>query len=138
MPYDVAEARRRATTVQPITVTTVPERARRASRTAPAATADTEAAEIVEDAAPRFRLPHWPFLAAIPILLMCVILLLARTSPRVLYFVLVPVPEFARSPIERGVDRLVTVMAPKRDGLVWIDTGDPRARRRDKLQEWGR
>lgn len=41
-----------------------------------------------------------------------------------------PLAEHARA----GLDSIVLLAAPRRDGLKWVDVGDPRLRRGDKLQ----
>jgi hypothetical protein len=35
--------------------------------------------------------------------------------------------------VRAGLDYVVLLMAPRRDGLKWIEVGDPRLRKADKL-----
>jgi hypothetical protein len=145
VPYDVAQARRQATTVRPMTVTS-PSGTSPLSRAAPksavryatvATTNPSDGDDVEErDHAPRRRM--WPIVAIFGAVLLVSTLLTARMAPGLMYLALMPLPETIQSPVLKGVDALVRVMAPTREGLVWIDVADPRARRRDKLQDWGR
>lgn len=62
----------------------------------------------------------------------------ARFFPALLYDVVNPLPGVVMRPLRRGVDQLVVTFAPSREGLIWIDVGDPRLRKSDKLREPGR
>ena len=62
----------------------------------------------------------------------------ARFFPGMLYDVVNPLPGVVLRPLRRGVDYLVVAFAPSREGLIWIDVGDPRLRKSDKLREPGR
>ena len=62
-------------------------------------------------------------------------LLAARMAPGALYAVASPWPRPLSAPLKAGVDALVEAMAPVRDGLKWIDAGDPKWRKADKLPE---
>ena len=73
-------------------------------------------------------------LAAIPAL----VLVAARQHPVVLYAAVAPMPAFVGNPLRMGLDQLVSGFAPVRDGLTWIDVGDPRARKADRLPEHSR
>ena len=42
-------------------------------------------------------------------------------------------PEPLAEPARAGLDSIVLFSAPRRDGLKWVDVGDPRLRRGDKL-----
>ena len=45
----------------------------------------------------------------------------ARLFPAMLYAVIGPLPTVVGVPLHAGVDQLVTLLAPVRDGLTWID-----------------
>ena len=66
------------------------------------------------------------------------LLVIARLFPLVLYSAISPMPEVIERPLRGGVDRLVTLLAPVRDGLSWVDVGDPRMRKSDRLPEHSR
>lgn len=66
------------------------------------------------------------------------LLLLARMTPRVLYAAVSPLPGVVRTPLRHGVDAIVALGAPVKNGLTWIDVGDPQIRKADKLPERGR
>ena len=62
----------------------------------------------------------------------------ARLFPLPLYFVISPLPQVVGEPLRAGLDGLVAVLAPVRDGMTWIDVGDPQLRKADRLPERGR
>jgi hypothetical protein len=66
------------------------------------------------------------------------LLLAARFTPTLLYGVVSPLPALIGAPLHGGINYLVGILAPVRDGLTWIDIDDPRARKSDKLPEHGR
>ena len=41
-------------------------------------------------------------------------------------------PRLAR-PLQAGLDRMAEMLAPRREGLKWIDVSDPRSRKADRL-----
>ena len=43
-------------------------------------------------------------------------------------------PGPAEAAVRAGVDYVVLLAAPRREGLRWIEMGDPRLRKADKLQ----
>ncbi len=59
--------------------------------------------------------------------------LAVRFYPGMLYAVVGPLPSVVGAPLLQALDTVVTAMAPVREGLTWIDVGDPRLRRADKL-----
>lgn len=73
-------------------------------------------------------------LLAVPVL----VVLTARLLPGVLYGAISPLPAVFGAPLRNGIDAVVATMAPVRDGLTWIDVGDPSLRKTDKLRETGR
>ena len=68
-------------------------------------------------------------LAAIPV----AFALITRFQPSILYAVIAPLPSVIGAPLLHVLDTAVTTMAPVHEGLTWIDVGDPRLRRADKL-----
>jgi hypothetical protein len=66
------------------------------------------------------------------------IVLAARSYPATLYSVVAPLPSVVALPLHTGVNQLVAAFAPEREGLVWIDIGDPRLRKTNRLPERAR
>jgi hypothetical protein len=62
-----------------------------------------------------------------------IVMLTAWAIPAVLYSVLAPLPSVVAQPLQAGVNQLVAAFAPEREGLTWIDIGDPRLRKTDRL-----
>ncbi len=82
----------------------------------------------------RQRLLGLIVLVGLPVL----VLLTARLFPAALYGLLSPLPAVLAAPLKMGADQLVGVLAPQHDGLSWIDIGDPRLRKADRLPERAR
>jgi transcriptional regulator with XRE-family HTH domain len=59
---------------------------------------------------------------------------LTVVAPAVGYRVIRQLPASLAEPAKHGLDTIVHYAAPRREGLKWIDIGDPRLRRGDKLQ----
>jgi hypothetical protein len=74
------------------------------------------------------------FALSAPIALAGVVIYLAQTAPQPLYRVVMWFPAPIQVAARAGVDSLVLLMAPRRDGLRWIEVADPRSRKADKLQ----
>jgi hypothetical protein len=55
-------------------------------------------------------------------------------APSAGYRVVSLLPAPLAEPARNGLDTIVVYSAPRRDGLKWIDVGDPRLRKGDKLQ----
>jgi hypothetical protein len=55
-------------------------------------------------------------------------------APAVGYRVIRLLPASLEKQAKHGLDTIVLYSAPHREGLKWIDVGDPRLRRSDKLQ----
>ena len=53
--------------------------------------------------------------------------------PGLIYRAVGVLPGSIESPVRAGLDYVVLLMAPRRDGLRWIEVGDPRLRKADKL-----
>ena len=61
------------------------------------------------------------------------LLYLASTAPAPFYRALALLPPSVAGPARAALDALVLYSAPRRDGLRWIDVGDPRVRKVHKL-----
>ena len=61
--------------------------------------------------------------------------LIARLAPGILYGAILPLPAVVGSPLRHAIDGVVSTLAPLRDGLTWIDVGDPQLRKSDRLRE---
>jgi hypothetical protein len=59
---------------------------------------------------------------------------LTVVAPAVGYRVIRLLPPSLAEPAKNGLDTIVLHSAPRREGLKWIDVGDPRLRRGDKMQ----
>lgn len=98
---------------------------------------DIEADEEAEPEQPPSRrrgsTPAW--LAILVLSLVVAAILAARMQPSILYAAASPWPQVIRQPLVSGIDWLVLAIAPRRDGLVWIDAGNPAWRKTDKLPE---
>jgi hypothetical protein len=51
-----------------------------------------------------------------------------------MYRAIALLPDPVRSAARAGLDYVVLITASHRDGLRWIEVGDPRLRKADKLQ----
>jgi hypothetical protein len=72
-------------------------------------------------------------LGAVPAILAGVAYLTV-VAPAVGYRVISLLPASLAVPAKQGLDTVVLYSAPSREGLKWIDVGNPRLRRGDKLQ----
>jgi hypothetical protein len=54
--------------------------------------------------------------------------------PAATYRVMSVLPQVVRGPARAGLDQLMLLTATRYDGLRWVDVGDPRVRKADKLQ----
>lgn len=71
---------------------------------------------------------------ALPAVLVGGLMVLAQAAPATVYKALARLPSKVQTPAREGFDMLVLAMAPSRDGLRWVEVGDPRLRKGDKLQ----
>ncbi len=69
----------------------------------------------------------------LPLALIVAVFALLQTAPRPLYAFAALVPGSLATPVRSLVDLIVTQTAPVKDGLRWIDAGDPRLRKGDRL-----
>lgn len=60
-------------------------------------------------------------------------LLAVQAIPGPLYLAVSLLPKQISAPVRTGVDALVLATAPAKNGLRWIDVGDPQLRKSDKL-----
>jgi hypothetical protein len=78
------------------------------------------------------------FAVSAPLVAAAAALYIAQAMPAPVYRLIgllpAPVAGLARS----GMDNLVLYSAPRRDGLRWVDVGDPQLRKVDKLQSAAR
>jgi len=56
-----------------------------------------------------------------------------QAQPRLLREAITVLPASVSRPMLSGLDTLATRLAPRRDGLRWIEVSDPRSRKADKL-----
>jgi hypothetical protein len=59
-------------------------------------------------------------------------------APLVLYHTVAVLPAPLYGPARSALDYVVLATAPTRDGLKWIEIGDPQLRKLDKLPTSGR
>lgn len=71
---------------------------------------------------------------ALPAVLAGGVMILAQAAPATVYKALSRLPSKVQTPARESFDVLVLAMAPSRDGLRWVEVGDPRLRKGDKLQ----
>lgn len=69
-----------------------------------------------------------------PVVVVAAGIFLAQSAPGPLYSGVSMLPETVAYPMRASLDALVQAMAPVRDGLSWVDVGDPQLRKADKLQ----
>ncbi|KAB2911330.1 MAG: helix-turn-helix domain-containing protein [Hyphomicrobiaceae bacterium] len=74
------------------------------------------------------------FAISAPILFVAGVVYLAQTAPRLVYPPLALLPDQVEVPVRAGLEYLVLLTAPRRDGLRWIEVSDPQLRKADKLQ----
>jgi len=74
------------------------------------------------------------FALSVPIALLAGAIYVAQTLPGEVYRAISMLPAQVAAPARTGFDYLVLLTAPRRDGLRWLETGDPKLRKADKLQ----
>ena len=85
-------------------------------------------------ARPRRRAVHMLFAASAPITIAAAVAILTQVAPGPMYRGIGMLPSLIATPVRAGLDHIVVLTAPKREGLKWIEVGDPRLRKADKLQ----
>jgi DNA-binding XRE family transcriptional regulator len=78
------------------------------------------------------------FALSAPLVLAAGAFYVAQAAPAPIYRAIALLPEAVSGAARAGMDNLVLYSAPRRDGLKWIDVGDPQLRKVDKLQTSGR
>lgn len=78
------------------------------------------------------------FAVSAPVVLIVGMGYLAHIAPRPCYRVAAMLPAPLESILRFGIDQAAQIGAPRRDGLKWIDVGDPRLRKADKLPSTAR
>lgn len=74
------------------------------------------------------------FALSAPLVLAAVAFYLGQAAPAPLYRAIGLLPASIAGMARAGMDNLVLYSAPRRDGLRWVDVGDPQLRKVDKLQ----
>jgi transcriptional regulator with XRE-family HTH domain len=74
------------------------------------------------------------FALGAPVLALAAALYLANAAPAPLYVAAKRLPDPLAGYARAGLDQFVHFTAPQRDGLRWIDVGNPQLRKTDKLQ----
>jgi transcriptional regulator with XRE-family HTH domain len=78
------------------------------------------------------------FALSAPLALGAALVYLAQAMPQPVYRALSVLPDRAEIAVRAGLDYLVLLSAPQRDGLRWVEVSDPRARKADRLREAAR
>ena len=106
------------------------------TQTAPAPTAAHKGRPAAKAAPSKQRLQRRRrrIMALAPFVLLGLVLAAVQFVPSTIYAVTRLLPAPVKSPITAGLDFLVYATAPQREGLRWIDVGDPRARKSDRLR----
>ncbi len=73
-----------------------------------------------------------------PIALAAVVVCSAQLAPRPVYRAIALLPGSIEGPVRAGLNYLIVLTSPRRDGLTWVDVGDPRSRKADRLQPGSR
>jgi transcriptional regulator with XRE-family HTH domain len=87
-----------------------------------------------EPARPKRRRARALFAITAPVALLAVLAIGAQALPQPLYYAIGFLPAPVAKPIRAGLDYVVHLGAPSRDGLKWIELSDPRLRKADKSQ----
>jgi hypothetical protein len=69
-----------------------------------------------------------------PVALIAAVVYLAQAAPQPLYRAISLLPGPVEAVMRVGLDYVVLLTAPRREGLRWIEVTDPRLRKTDKLQ----
>jgi transcriptional regulator with XRE-family HTH domain len=74
------------------------------------------------------------FALTLPAALLAGVVYAAQTVPQYVYPAIAMLPDRVEVPVRAGLEYMLLLTAPSRDGLRWIEVGDPRVRKADKLQ----
>jgi hypothetical protein len=77
------------------------------------------------------------FAVSAPLVAAAAALYIAQAMPAPVYRLIGVLPAPLAGAARAGMDTLVLYSAPRRDGLRWVDVGDPQLRKVDKLQTAG-
>jgi hypothetical protein len=78
------------------------------------------------------------FAISAPVGVIAGLMYVAMSAPEPVYRVISVLPGPISGPARAGMDSLLLLSAPRREGLRWIDVGDPQLRKVDKLQTTSR
>ena len=78
-------------------------------------------------------LRQWSLVLIVLVALPAVFAITCRLAPGVVYAAISSLPGPVYRPLRLGVDHAVALVAPVRDGLTWIDVGDPQIRKGERL-----
>ncbi len=94
---------------------------------------DTAAADAQAEAARvrRRRRTRRTLSIVLPLLTVLVPIIAIVAAPQPVYVAANALPSIVKTPLRQLVDAIVLQAAPVRDGLRWVDTGDPRLRKAD-------
>jgi hypothetical protein len=84
-------------------------------------------------AARRRRRMRTLFTLSAPVVLLAGFVYAAQAVPQFVYPVIAMLPDRLEVPVRAGVEYMVLMTAPSRDGLRWIEVSDPQVRKADKL-----
>jgi len=107
---------------------------RAAPRPRPVAKTERTKSERTQARSPRRRRrARALFALSAPVALLAAVVYLAHAAPWPVYRAAALLPGPVQNAVRGGLDYLVLLTAPRRDGLRWIEVGDPRLRKADKL-----
>jgi hypothetical protein len=78
------------------------------------------------------------FALSTPVALVAALIYVAHAAPRSAYRAIALLPSPVEAAVRAGFDYLVLLTAARRDGLRWVEVGDPRLRKADRLQAGAR
>jgi hypothetical protein len=108
---------------------------RAGTRSQPASQSERTKSERAQARSPsRRRRARALFALSAPVALFAALVYLAHAVPQPVYRAVALLPDPAEAAVRAGLDYLMLLTAPRREGLRWIEVGDPRLRKVDKLQ----
>jgi hypothetical protein len=84
-------------------------------------------------AARRRRRMRTLFTLSAPVALLAGLVYAAQAAPQFVYPLIAMLPDRLEVPVRAGLEYMVLMTAPSRDGLRWIEVSDPQVRKADKL-----
>ena len=78
------------------------------------------------------------FALSAPVALIGVVVWLAQAQPSLIMRAVSALPEPVAQAVRPAANALIVHLAPWRDGMRWVDVGDPRLRKSDKLRQASR